>query len=366
MTACAPNLRYRRATPLFLVAPLLLAAAPAFAQAPTVTRDFTIGCADCGGALQFSSFQTLEISTKGEILVADRDNPMLRLFDAAGKPVWSGGQKGKGPGEYQNILRAAFRGDHGLDVVDFTGRRITTIGPDRKVVSTHTLQIFPTTAGANDNGEIVLGAEPPSGKIKVFRVRKGELEPVVIPASSKPADEGSSKGSSVAVAPNGTLAIIPNNERYQIIQIDASGKRLPDITRDIERSRRTPAEEQAMRARLRGGMGQMMEAMEKSAGKASSKAPTPMHDASDLSLKPHFAVDGLRFDSAGRLWVRTMRGDGAHTIFDVFSPAGAFLGSVTIDGQVQLFALAGNWLVTSGENADGIPTVTRWTVDARR
>ena len=360
------SIRHRLATPVLLVASLLLPAQRAFSQAPTVTRNFTLGCADCGGALQFSSFQTLEISSKGEILVADRDNPMLRLFDATGKPIWSGGQKGKGPGEYQHILRAAFRPDGGLDLVDFTGRRLTTLGPDRKLVSSHTLQTFSTTAGANDKGAIVLGAESPMGTIKVFRVRGRELEPVTVPEIAKPAEGNAFKGSSVDIASNGTLAIIPSNDRYQIVLIDSAGKRLPDITREIERTRRTPAEEQAMRARLRGGMGQMMEAMEKSAGKSSSKAPVPVHGTSDLSLKPHFAVDGLRFDSSGRLWVRTMRGDGTHTIFDVFSPAGAFLGAVTLDGQVQLFALAGNWLVTSGENADGVPTVTRWTVSAQR
>jgi hypothetical protein len=366
MPAKVPSLRDRRPTALFLLAPLLLVTAPALAQVPTVTRDFTIGCADCGGALQFSSFQTLEISGKGEILVADRDNPMLRLFDATGKPIWSGGRKGRGPGEYQHILRAAFRQDGGLDLVDFTGMRLTTLGPDRKVVSSHTLQTFPTTAGANEKGAIVLGAESPMGAIKVFRVRGRELAPVPVPEIAKPADERAFKGSSVAIAPNGTIAIIPNNDRYQIILIDSAGNRLTDMIRDIERARRTPAEEEAMRARIRGGMGKMMEAMEKSAGKAPSKAPTPMLEKVELSLKPHFAVDGLRFDSAGRLWVRTMRGDGAHTIFDVFSPTGAFLGAVTLDSQVQQFALAGNWLVTSGESADGVPTVTRWTVGGQR
>jgi hypothetical protein len=366
MPASSLACRRRLQTPLLFVASLLFPAELALSQAPTVTRDFTIGCADCGGALQFSSFQTLEISSKGELLVADRDNPVLRLFDAAGKPIWTGGQKGQGPGEYRHILRGAFRPDGGLDLVDFTGRRLTTLGLDRKVVSTHTLQTFPTTAGANDKGAIVLGAETPSGGIKVFRVRKGALEPVTVPEVSKPAGERAFKGSSVALAPDGTLAIIPSNDRYQIIRIDSAGKRLPDVTRDLERERRTPAEEQGMRAKVRSGMGQTMEAMEKSAGKSSSTAPAPILEHTQLDLKPHFAVDGMRYDSAGRLWVRTMRGDGAQTIFDVFSPSGTLLGSVRIDGQVQLFALAGDWLVTSGENSDGIPVVTRWTVRRQR
>ena len=137
-------------TPLFAVVPFTLLAQVALSQAPTVTRDFTIGCADCSGALQFASLQTLEISPKGEILVVDRDNPMVRLFDATGKPVWSGGRKGRGPGEYQYILRGAFRSDGGLDLVDFTGMRLTTLGPDHNVVGTQVLQAIADQAGAAD------------------------------------------------------------------------------------------------------------------------------------------------------------------------------------------------------------------------
>ena len=76
--------------------------------------------------------------------------------------------------------------------------------------------------------------------------------------------------------------------------------------------------------------------------------------------KPHFASDALRYDSHGRLWVRTERGDDTRTLFDVFAVSGVFLGGVEMAGQVRHFAFNGSWMLTTGEDADGIPQVTRW------
>jgi sugar lactone lactonase YvrE len=82
----------------------------------------------------------------------------------------------------------------------------------------------------------------------------------------------------------------------------------------------------------------------------------------DLSLKPHFVIDALRFDDTGRLWVLTMRGGVQRAVFDIFSPAGEFLGSVTVPAHVTTYALGGTWLATGGEDADGIPRITLWRV----
>jgi hypothetical protein len=350
-----------RPTRLALAAALVLAPAFIAAQAPVLSKDFTIGCADCGGALQFSSFHTLELSPKGEILVADRDAPMLRLFDATGKPVWSGGTKGRGPGEYQYILRVAFRSDGGLEIADLSGMRVTTLGPDHKVANTIPLSVFPTTAGTDSRGGIVLGAETPSGSFRFSRLRTGAVVALPVPEPEKAEDGRAWKSSSIAASPSGGVAFVPHGDRYVIMRLDSVGARLPDITRAIERVRRTPAEEASLQARINGQMGQMRAAAEAATGKSSSKAPVAQGTV-NLSLKPHFAVDGLRYDGAGRLWARTMRGDDANTIFDVFSPAGSFLGSVTMAGTIQHFAFAGKWMVTSGENSEGVPVVTRWTV----
>jgi hypothetical protein len=58
--------------------------------------------------------------------------------------------------------------------------------------------------------------------------------------------------------------------------------------------------------------------------------------------KPFFAMSGLSQDPQGRLWVVTARADLRATEIDVFSPAGRFLGTVTLRGQVRSLAWKGN------------------------
>jgi sugar lactone lactonase YvrE len=84
--------------------------------------------------------------------------------------------------------------------------------------------------------------------------------------------------------------------------------------------------------------------------------------AGERGLKGHITVDGLRYDDAGRLWVLTQRGDETKSVLDVFSPAGAFLGEVTVPMRVSGFNLGGSSLVTAGENDVGIPVVTVWAI----
>lgn len=343
---------------------------PAHGQVPTLVPDRTLGCESCGGALQFGNIWEVALSPRGDMLVVDRDAPMLREFDAQGRPHWSGGRQGAGPGEYQLVLRAGFLPDGALAVVDMTGRRITTLGPDRKVARTTPLTIFATTAGLAGNGDAVLVAETPRGTLQGLQWRDGELRALSLPTPTSAGDPTAAasarlaSNSSVARSASGVTALLAHNERYEILRFDSTGAALPPIARSIERVRRTPAEVQALRERIaRNGriMASMEGARQKAPAKSTSASSTPILP-SELTLKPHVAVDGLRYDDSGRLWVRTMRGDDAHTIFDVFSPAGALLGSVTIAQQVQAFAFGGRWMITAFEDEDGVPKVRRWVV----
>ena len=79
-------------------------------------------------------------------------------------------------------------------------------------------------------------------------------------------------------------------------------------------------------------------------------------------FKPHASTDALRYDDAGRLWVRTLRGTSRPTVFDVFRPTGAFVGEVTLPMQVSAYSLAGSYLATASEREDGVPVVVLWSV----
>ena len=60
--------------------------------------------------------------------------------------------------------------------------------------------------------------------------------------------------------------------------------------------------------------------------------------------------------------VRTMRGTGRTTVFDVFAPNASYVGEVTLPLPVEAYALAGSSLATAGDRPDGVPVVVRWTV----
>jgi hypothetical protein len=328
-------------------------------QSPTVQRELTLGCESCGGVVQFGSIWDVAVSARGEFLVVDRDAPMLRRFDQTGKPVWSGGNKGRGPGEYQLIVRASLLANGGIVIVDMTNQRVTELAPDMKAVGTIAVPRFPTTAGAGGD-DIVIAAEGPMGTLDLWRWRHGAaLTKIELPRPGSPGDPRPIMNSSVALSPLGTIAALLNSEHYSVIRIDSAGARLPNLERSVERVRNTSREEAEIRDRI-ARSGAMMNAERRAGGR--SAAPVPQIPESERRLKPHVAVDGMRYDPSGRLWLRTMRGDETKTLFDVFNPSGAFAGTVTIPGRVQAFGLGGRYLVTAGENDDGVPQVTRWIV----
>jgi hypothetical protein len=258
------------------------------------------------------------------------------------------------------VIHTAFLPNGGLVIVDMTTQRVTALGADHKVGSTTQLPRFPTTTGSDYSGNVVVGGETPRGLLDLVRWRAGAVSLLPSPVASNADPNTTARNSSVALSPTGVIAAFINNERYVIVRIDSTGKRLPDLTRSIERVRRTSEEEAELRARS-ARMGAMVAAEARRAG-GSGARPVPVIPETERSLKPHATVDGLRYDPAGRLWVRTMRGDLASTVFDVFAANGTFAGSVTLPVAVTSFALGGNYLVTAAEDANGIPVVTRWRV----
>ena len=96
--------------------------------------------------------------------------------------------------------------------------------------------------------------------------------------------------------------------------------------------------------------------------KSSGGSKSLLADDERFRFKPHASADALRYDDAGRLWVRTLRGTDTSTVFDLFSGAGAYLGEVTLPTRVESYSLAGSYLATATDRADGTPMVVLWTV----
>jgi hypothetical protein len=342
------------ALPIALLLPSLV-----LAQLPTVEKLTTIGCAECAGPTQFATIYDVAVTDSGDIVVADKSPPMIRAFDRTGRVLWSGGRSGGGPGEYRFPMRVVIGPDRGVSVVDMTARRLTRLGRDGAVKATEPILAFPAGASARGRtGEIIMLMDDFRGPFALERWAPTAAKSVgftTVPRTPSAAGSGMIQPS-IAVSPSGVLALGTDPFTYRIARLDADGKPMPDIVRDIPRARRTEAEMEELANRLRLGPER------RGAEQSASKAPARSSSGPDLTMKPFFPLDGLRYDDSGRLWVLTTRGVDQESVFDLFAPGGAFIGSVTLPARVGTFALAGPYLVTGGEDADDIPKVTLWRV----
>jgi hypothetical protein len=323
-------------------------------SAPTVVPKLTIGCESCPGAAQFGRIWDVAVSPRGEVLVVNKEAPMLRRFDATGRSAWSGGPKGKGPGEFTRPDRFAFT-PKGMIVIDGGNNRVTELTPAGEVTRSTPLTSMATTAAVNRDGAAVIGFDDFGRSFRIVSKPLGASE--VHEVARFP---GSFKNKAAAIAPDGGIAVVLDASTYEIRRLDARGNPLPAVTRDIPRPRRTAVEEAEYQQRLNSDLGAMAAAMKAQGG--DGKVKPPDIPPAQRGLKAHIMTDGLRFDDGGRLWVWTLRGDETKTIFDVFAADGSYLGEVTIPMRITSYGLGGAYLAAAGENSDGIPIVEVWTV----
>jgi hypothetical protein len=339
-----------------LIATLLAPTIVVAQDVPRLTAVATIGCSECGGPMQFATIMDVVLATDGSIITVGNDAPILRAFDQDGRVLWTSGRHGEGPGEYRLAVRAV-PGPRGIQVLDMTLRRISRLHGDGTFASATAVGAFPAaSAGHGASSDLYVLADNFRGAKTLHRWAYADSGRRIggIPGEEQ---AGVVAFAAVAVAPSGELAVQPDINEYVIHRLDASGKVIGEWRRDIERVRRTPDEVAALeRVRQRAA-----ERAGAEAGRGRGGAP-PLRSSGTEDLKPHAAIDGLRFDDTGRLWVRTMRGDHTRTILDVFSPSGSWLGEVVVLFPMGAFSLAGRWLAADVEADDGTRRVMIWEV----
>lgn len=341
--------------------PILLGASASAQGVPSLTRIATIGCAECDGPTQFGTIADLALTTDGDVLVVGHTAPMLRLFDRTGKVRWTVGAEGRGPGEFTRPI-GAVAGASGILVVDMTQRRLSRFSTDGRFLSSAALGGFPSAVGGEGRTgglAVVLddfrGGKPISWWGPADSARR--IGRVPDPVGTTP---GTISIPSIAVAPNGEVATLPDGNTYRIVVLGPDGSERRTLTRDVPRVARTTGEIAALervRARARERA-----AAERPGGGGGAPPPSPPRMSGSDELKPHIAIGGLRYDDTGRLWVRTMRGDEASTVFDLFAPDGRFVGELRLPHAVGAFAVRGRWLAADTEMDDGWRAVTLWEI----
>lgn len=327
---------------------LLFAAARAHAQSlPRLEATARIGCATCEGPAAFAGIQRLVVDPAGNIHVLDSAEPYVRVFTAKGEPVRTFGKRGGGPGEFRLPAFMAVTHDGSYSIVDIRSRRLSRLSADGTELSAVTFRRFPVAAAAWGDTIWLATTDFVTPTLTIERWTGGDtILPVRSLGPDSPRRDETTPSSIVALAasPDGGFAIGDGATFYRIGVYDATGNRTADITRDVARLKRTPAELEAEEARLARAASRM-EAMRRAEGGSAATVRVP-------ELKQHFLSDALVYDARGRLWVRTERGSRDDVVFDVFAPDRRYLGEVRAPGRMRNFAIGQDLLAGVVYDAD--------------
>lgn len=327
-------------------------------QLPRLEHAFTIGCSACAGPASFYEVAGIVLRSDGRVIVLDHAEPHVRVFGSDGAVVRAFGRQGSGPGEFRTPSFLLPAPGDAIDVIDIAARRMTRVDVNGRELSTSPLRDFPVAAGrAAARSDFLLATtdfRKPTLAIEKWGASGASETMLRFSADFPLRDENQpSMFVSLAVAPDGSFAVGDGGFEYRIRIYDAEGHPKRDITRTVERLRRTPAEMAAERNRLDRALarGRAMRAAE---GRGSSSMP-----ARDVAeLKAHFLAGAFAFDDNGRLWVRTERGGLEDTRFDLFDPGGRYVGEIRVERRIGRFVIAHGILAGVTRDTDETQYVT--------
>jgi hypothetical protein len=317
-----------------------------------------IGCSDCDGPQLFREIAGLV--TDGRLIhVFDSDAPHVRVFDRSGRVVRTFGRHGRGPGELIAPHGPALRADGSLLVFDVRQNRITRFDSTGFVRDTRIYRSFPLDGGyaPGRRALIYAGTDFTGPTLRVTALVEGDSVPHTVHVASPDFpvdfDRTPQQFVPVAVRHDGGFAIGSGDGEYRIRIYSPAGELEHEIRRDVAPLRRTREEMDAVRTRMLAGPAS-------AAGRSDPEARGGTPAPAVSPFKAHFSMGGFRFDDLGRLWVRTNRGDGRRTLFDVFGTRGEYLGELMIPAHIGHFALTGDLLVGVTTDADAVQYVMAW------
>lgn len=328
---------------------------------PSLATLARIGCADCEGPTSFGGIQAVALY-EGRVYVLDNNAPYVRVFTTDGQLLRAFARKGQGPGELQFPFFLGVRAGGELEVFDMAERRFTRYDSTGAPVGTRLIQGFTALAvsAPGDSQTFILQTDFRTTGQPILRVRDGSSEGTTVLALSAefPKLEPGERARTPAFAanPRGGGAVGDGIVEYRIRRFDSKGRVLGDIVRDIPKLRKSPAELAAEEERVKRRIARMsaMAQAEGASPRRGAFTPRPEHN--------HFDINGLAFDDAGRLWVRTPRGRLEGTVFDLFDPDGRYLGEVRVPMRVSTYAVQGGLMAGVVVNEDDVPYVQLWRV----
>jgi len=281
------------------------------------------------------------VDDEGYVYICDLQDLQIKVFDPDGHLVRTVGQKGGGPGEFQNIGEIALLPDDRLLVLDWESNRISIFDTDGKFIDSHKFRnwsydFYVTTDNFYARDENIFGPETQLS-VKAYDLSGNELFSYgkFVHHHSLQIDEGGRRFS-ISGKPFDVHSIFAGdqrnarlyhclNDKYSIDVYDQSGKLFRKIDRPYRRIPVTAKDREDYLDGIRG----------------ISESDRALVDKNLEMPSVKNVMVNMVVDDSGNLWVEThekKEDQGTtYTAYDIFSEDGIYEARVWLDvSQISL------------------------------
>ncbi|MDX2261497.1 MAG: hypothetical protein SFU84_07335 [Gemmatimonadales bacterium] len=358
--------------------------APVWTSASQLRLDkapaLVLGRADGPAEQQFGKVSGATRLRDGSVVVADGQSSQLRRFDATGRLLGTMGRPGEGPGDFRWISWITSLGTDSVLVWDCRLQRLTAFTGTGRLLTTVVFERPPMMRDPRDGAAIrvavdVVGRFADGSFLTSHRLPFGMSQETGMHADTLVI--GILRGRGPAQEVGRVLyrdAFVYNFPKVSISG-DAPFPRSGALAAGAQRFYVSDGQAFAVREwsptgslvgvfRIRRPLTPVTprEIAADKAERLSSEGPrlrTEMERVNNWLVFPATkpAFDALQTDRHGRIWAQVAGDSTRPRQWEVFAPAGAWLGSVTVPGGITVLEIGRDYLLGRAKDQDGVDTV---------
>jgi hypothetical protein len=380
------------------------AAEPVFAGVATLVEEVSIGLADGADEYMLGEVADIALGADGSIHVFDRQVPIIRQYDAAGRFLRNIGRSGRGPGEYLASSGLAVARDGRLLLWDTFNWRINVYAADGTFLEQWTTPSGTSgSSTANYSRALMIDS---AGRVvtrkTMFTVRDVTRRPTLWiryrsdgtvhdtlhpPPWSEPAEHLTARGPNSSVSlevpflPRRHVALSPLGyfvagypSRYAF-EIHRPGQPVVSVRREVSPEAVSRAERAAERSRVEERLRQTDPAW--SWNGPDIPATKPLYHGLEIGLDGRIWITlipeaGPRIGNTsggggiGRPGAPTRRAQAdtppRPALYDVFEPDGRYLGQVRVPARVSTVVRRGDHVWAVAFDEDDVPRIKRYRI----